>query len=208
MWEPCVWASDERDRTDVPRRGSIMCASSRALCCGWCAMRASSQRRCRAPEGTPRHGLTGPAGHGTGVGGCLCCGGGAQPRMRNMLSHRSACLAVALGLIASGAFARERPAADLARCTVAASPSQENLCEPQAVRLGIDGAEAVAEMQPPIVTPLQVATFELNGVALISPDDRTVMAFPGEGTDVAAADETAPGADAEVTGSVSPSDNR
>jgi hypothetical protein len=71
-------------------------------------------------------------------------------------------------------------------------------------RLGIDGVEAVTDMDIAMFEPQQIATFDLTGMLLISPEGRTVMRFPDEGAAVAAADDRA--LDVEATGSITPVD--
>ena len=142
----------------------------------------------------------------TGTTGCDpgCPGGTAYPRDRAMPIHRSSCLALALVSIAGVAWAETSPSADLRGCTLPASPSPEQPCQHQMARLGIDGVEAVTDMDMAMFEPQQIATFDLTGMLLISPEGRTVMRFPDEGAAVAAADDRA--LDVEATGSITPVD--
>jgi len=117
-----------------------------------------------------------------------------------MLFHRSAGLALALTLVIGGAYAQESSSADLGRCTMAASPTANDPCEPLSVRLGVSGAEVVSDMQRPVDRRLEVATFDVNGVALITPGERTVVQISDSSTNVAAT-EASP--DIDATGSVS-----
>ncbi len=123
-----------------------------------------------------------------------------------MLTHRSACLAVAVTLIAGGAVAQRMPNMELARCTLAASPTTEALCEPQVVSLGVNGAEIAPDGHFGIPEPSEVAMFGLNSVTIISPEEQVVVLFPEAGADVASANEVVPDRDVEETGSITPSE--
>ncbi len=117
-----------------------------------------------------------------------------------MLFHRSAGLALALTLVVGSAYAQRSESTDLGRCTLAALPTADDLCEPQSVGLGVSGAEMVSDMRNLGDTRLEVATFDVNGVAVITPSARIVMHLPDADTSVAAT-EASP--DVDATGSVS-----
>ncbi len=123
-----------------------------------------------------------------------------------MPATRSACLVLALTLMAGAAVAQDSqgsPPIGLRGCTLPAAPSAEQPCHHQMARLGLDGVEAVTDLQIPAAESLQVAMFDVNGAVVISPSEVTVMAFQDAGTAVAAG-EPSPGGDVETTGSVSP----
>ena len=120
-----------------------------------------------------------------------------------MPSHSSATLILALTMMASTAIAQGSPPVGLTGCTVPAAPSAEQPCHHQMARLGLDGVEAVTDMQLPAAGSLQVAMFDVNGAVVISPGEVTVMAFQDAGVAVAAG-KPAPGVDVETTGSVAP----
>ncbi len=118
--------------------------------------------------------------------------------------HRTACLAAALSFVAGSVVAQESPSLGLRGCTLPAAPSPEEPCHHQVARLGLDGVEAITDLRLPAAEPLQLATFDLTGMALVSPQERVVVTFAETGTAVAAAGETSPDADVEATGSVEP----
>lgn len=126
-----------------------------------------------------------------------------------MPTNRSAYLVLALTLMTSAAVAQGSqegqgsPPVGLRGCTLPAAPSAEQPCHHQMARLGLDGVEAVTDMQIPAAESLQVAMFDVNGAVVISPSEVTVMAFQEAGTAVAAG-EPSPGSDVETTGSISP----
>ncbi len=132
--------------------------------------------------------------------------GVTQPWGSPMPIHRSVCLALALVSIAGVACAESSPSTGLRGCTLPASPSPEQPCQQQMVRLGIDGAEIITDVDMSMLEPQQIATFDLNGMLLISPEGRTAVSFPDEGAAVAAADDRTP--DVEATGSVTTSNHQ
>jgi hypothetical protein len=122
-----------------------------------------------------------------------------------MPTNRSAYLVLAFTLMSGAAVAQGDRPAGLSGCTVPAAPSAEQPCHHQLARLGLDGVEAVTDMQLPAAESLQVAMFDLNGAVVISAAEVTVMAFRDAGTAVAAG-EPSPVGDVEATGSIGPQD--
>ncbi len=119
----------------------------------------------------------------------------------HMLFHRSAGLALALTLVMGSAYAQGSSSADLGRCTVAALPTAGDPCEPQSVRLGVSGAEVVSDMGRPGDSRMEIATFDVNGIAVTTPGERMVVQLPDANTNVAAG-EVSPEMDVTTTGSV------
>lgn len=99
--------------------------------------------------------------------------------IRQILSRPSHCAVLALSLMvggATGASGQDWPLTSLEPCVLAASPTQEGLCEPQIVTFAFEGAKATDPMDATAPHRFMVGSSAL--MPFLTTGDTTIAGWP------------------------------